>query len=70
MFRVTITARDARTSFKTTNPKASVERILDSWKSRGFWIDVPLPGFGETYIGFKNGKQVAKLTVEEVKDEQ
>lgn len=65
MYVVVITAGGQTSKTRTLFPQRIVEGMLANWRNRGFWVEEALPGFDPDYRAFKNGKQVARITVRE-----
>lgn len=51
---------------RTSNPEVLVEKQIENWLSKGFWVEPPLfPEYPREYLVYKGGKRVASMTVKE-----
>lgn len=68
MYLVLIKSSDGTVSTRTYSPDRLLEQTLQHWRTKGFWIQEPLPGMDRVYRAFRNGREACKLTIKEVDD--
>lgn len=69
MYTVEIKSSGQAVSTRTSNPDRIVESTLDNWKTKGFWVQMPLPGYEPViYKAYLKGTHRCTLTIR--KDEE